>query len=281
MRWGRLRRCLLWSLVLCLLACSGTTFVYNRLDVILPWYVDRYVDLERDQSLALDAQLKVLLDWHRGEELSAYLQFLDDLDRDLAGPFTLAQLQAYADRAEQAWFRIRDPGLEQMLLLGETLSDEQLAGFMAVMDKKQIKYERKYLDRNDSEMREDAFESLQETLEDYLGRLDDTQLASLRDAAQALFRSDEVWLSERRAWTAELAQALKREPGWQQRVRLIVRDWEANLDPEVEAIYDHNTIVVERAVVEVLNSRSEKQKVRTQKKIAELREDLTLLIGEG
>lgn len=279
------RRYLLWSFVLFLSACSSTTFFYNRLDFILPWYLDRYVDLDRAQSRQLDLELEVMLDWHRSEELPRYLEFLNvlsrDLDRDLAAPLSVAQLQSYADRAEQAWFRVRDPGLELLLRLGEDLSEEQIKDFIAVMGKKQTKYEDKYLDRDDTQMREDAFESLEETLEDYLGRLDKTQRERLRSAVEDLLRSDAVWLQERSAWTAQLARALERKPGWQQRVIAIVHDWEAGLDPEVEALYDHNTSVVQAAVVDVLNSRSEKQDIRLHKKIDGFRDDLGLLISQG
>lgn len=272
---------LLGSLVLLVAACSSTTFVYNRLDFILPWYLDRYVDLERDQSKVFDAQLDELLDWHRREELPRYVAFLDDVDHDLASPMSVEQFQSYTDRAEQAWFRVRDPGLEQLLLLAENLTDEQIDDFIAVMDNKQTKYERKYLDRDDEEMREDAVESMEETLEDYLGRLEKPQVARLRAAAKALLRSDEVWLRERSVWTAELASALERKEGWQQRVTVIVKDWEANLDPDVEALYDHNTKVVQAAIVDIVNARSEKQNKRLQKKLGSLRDDLQLLIEEA
>jgi transcriptional regulator with XRE-family HTH domain len=192
----------------------------------------------------------------------------------------VARLQSYADRAEQAWFRVRDPGLELLLRLGGDLSQEQIADFIAVMAKKQSKYERKYLDRDDEEVVEDAFESLEETLEDYLGRLDESQLQRLRVAAGALLRSDAIWLRERSAWTAELAEALQRKAGWQQRVRGIVRDWEARLDPDVQAVYDHNTNVVQAAIVDVVNSRSDKQDSRLRKKIDGFRDDLVLLISQ-
>lgn len=277
----RWRWILLGAFVLLLAGCSSTTFVYNRLDFILPWYLDRYVDLDRDQSQVFDAQLDQLLNWHRREELPRYVDFLDDVDRNLASPMSVEQFQSYTDRAEQAWFRVRDPGLEQLLLLAESLTNEQIDDFIAVMNKKQAKYERKYLDRDDEEMREDAVENMEETLEDYLGRLKKPQVARLRAAAQELLRSDEVWLDERSAWTAELASALEREDGWQQHVTAIVKDWEANLDPDVEALYDHNTKVVQAAIVDVVNARSDKQNKRLQKKLGELREDLQRLIDEA
>jgi hypothetical protein len=61
-----------WLLVLVLVlvsACSSTTFVYNRLDFLLPWYLGDYVELEREQKKYLDAVLDPFLQWHRMEEL--------------------------------------------------------------------------------------------------------------------------------------------------------------------------------------------------------------------
>ncbi len=45
----RLRNFLVVCCLLLLSACSGTTFFYNRLDFFIPWYVDDYVELEREQ----------------------------------------------------------------------------------------------------------------------------------------------------------------------------------------------------------------------------------------
>ena len=55
---------------LAITACSGTTFVYNRLDTILP-HVDDYVDLDSPQRQLLDQTLQPFLRWHRQQELPA------------------------------------------------------------------------------------------------------------------------------------------------------------------------------------------------------------------
>ena len=66
-----MRKSLLAALLLTLVGCSSTTFVYNRLNLIIPWYVGKYVDLSRDQKKVLDAELQPFLQWHRHEELPA------------------------------------------------------------------------------------------------------------------------------------------------------------------------------------------------------------------
>ena len=47
---GATIRVVLFATLLCLGACSGTTFVYNQLDNILPWYIDDYVNLDGSQE---------------------------------------------------------------------------------------------------------------------------------------------------------------------------------------------------------------------------------------
>ena len=60
------------SALVLLSACSNT-FLYNQLDWIVPWYVDDFVDLNRQQRQDLKTQVRELLTWHRGEELATYL----------------------------------------------------------------------------------------------------------------------------------------------------------------------------------------------------------------
>ena len=51
--WRWCRGILLCSLLL-LGACSGSNFVYNQLDFILPWYVDDYAELNTKQDAYLE-----------------------------------------------------------------------------------------------------------------------------------------------------------------------------------------------------------------------------------
>ena len=69
--------------LLLLTACSSTTFVYNRLDFLLPWYLNDYVDLDRSQKDDLDELLYPFLQWHRSEELPQYLKILDQIEQSL------------------------------------------------------------------------------------------------------------------------------------------------------------------------------------------------------
>ena len=77
-------------------ACSSTTFLYNRLDFLIPWYLGDYVDLDRTQKQLLKSELQPFLAWHRSEELPDYLGILDQIDDALAGEVTSEQVAGVA-----------------------------------------------------------------------------------------------------------------------------------------------------------------------------------------
>ena len=262
-------------------ACSSTTFVYNRLDIILPWYLGDYVDLTREQKKSLNSLLQPYLAWHRQEELPLYLEMLDSLESDLGGTLTMADMDATVERFESGWLRLEARTLDWMLELGEGLSDEQIADFIEVLREQQAEYAEEYLERSDEEYREEAAESLQDSAEKYLGRLDWGQRTALDTAANKLQRLDDAWLAERAGWLDRMEDLLQRQPDWQQGFRQMLEQRNQNMQPEYEAIYNHNVTVVKQAIVAVLNGRSEKQDVRLRKKLAALQKDLATLIEQG
>lgn len=127
-----LRLALVMAVLLFLGACSSTTFIYNRLDFILPWYLDDYVDLNRDQKASLDASLKPFLLWHRVDELPRYVQILSEIEQGLDGTVTPGMVGKLFSEVEQAWLRLEDEALDWLFELGAELSDEQIQEFLQV-----------------------------------------------------------------------------------------------------------------------------------------------------
>ncbi|TDG15827.1 hypothetical protein E2F43_06265 [Seongchinamella unica] len=276
-----LRLTILAGLLLSIGGCSSTTFVYNRLDFIIPWYVGKYVDLTRDQKKFLDAQLAPFLSWHRNEELPLYLGIVDDIELVLEGPVTGAGVAALATSFEEAWLRVEYRGLEWMLALGGQLSRQQMMEFVAELREKQVEYEEEYLSRSDQEYREEAYENLQDSAQDFLGRLDWGQRGILEEAAAQLQRSDAIWLRERARWLDRLEALLQREEGWQEGVREALRNREQTTSEDYRAVYEHNSRVIYQGLATLANTRSDKQDRRLRKRLDDLREDIESLIAAG
>lgn len=274
-------RLALFAGLLCLGACSGTTFVYNRLDTIVPWYVDDYVELDGSQERQLEEELQPFLNWHRQQELPRYVLLLKQIDSSLTQPVTAGEVAAIYDGMEIAWLRLEEESLAWLLQLGETLSDEQVQELLAYLQEQQEEYEEEYLPRTEGEYREETYDRFADSFEDYMGRLDPGQRERLQQASADMERSDVVWLQERAAWLQRLGVLMQREPGWQQRVREAVAARGETVSARYREVYQHNLEVIFSSVADVLNGRSEKQNRRLRGELAELREDLQILIAEG
>ena len=267
--------------LLCLTACSSTTFVYNRLDIVLPWYLDDYVELDSEQDSQLDALLEPFLAWHRQQELPLYIDLLDQIDSSLDQQLSAADIAAIYDQIQAGWLRLEARSLEWLLELGADLSDRQVASFMDHLREQQRDFEKEYLSRSGRKYREDAYDRLVDSMQDYLGRLDQSQRDRLREAAANLQRADSIWLQERAAWLDNLEQMLQREPGWQQQIR----DAVANRDETTSLVYREtfrqNMDVTFSAIADLLNSRSPKQDKRLRNELNDWREDLQTLVSQG
>lgn len=272
------------GLVCCLLllgACSSTTFFYNRLDFILPWYLDDYVELDRDQEKYLEELLQPFLAWHRSDELPRYVALLERIEASLDQPLSTADVAAISAEFEDAWLRLQDEFLDWLLALGDRLTNEQMQSFLDELWRDQEKYQDKYLLRTDQAYRQDSYDSLLDSLQDYLGRLDRDQRALLREASAELERFDRIWLDERAAWLEKLGGLLQRQPGWQLRLREAIVQRGENMPREYRRTYEHNLGVIHAALAQVLNGRTEKQDRRLRKELSTLRADLNTLIAQG
>ena len=274
----------LWILALLLAflaGCSSTRFAYNRLDFLVPWYLGDYVSLDRDQGRLLKAELQPFLEWHRQQELPRYIALLDRVEGKLDRQLTAEDMVLLTGEAELAIYRLQNRALDWMLALGEELRDEQMAEFIAGLQEQQAEYEEKYLERDDAEFRGDSCERLEDNARKYMGRLQREQKAALAAACDDMRRSDGLWLEARAQWITRLELILQREPGWQEALREALVQRGETVSAEYRSTYDHNAQVIQLAVADLLNSRSERQEAHLRRELGKLRRDLAALVEQG
>jgi hypothetical protein len=276
----RIRHSILLIALILLSACSNT-FMYNQLDWLIPWYMDDYVDLDREQRRAFKAQLRDLLGWHRSEELASYILILDGIREDLQEPVTGSDVEGWANLGLAAYERIEERMLPMLFDLGRQLSDPQMEAFLQRLEQGQRELEEEYLERTDEEYTRDGQENLEDSLSDVLGRLTDEQEQVIAGAAASLQRFDFAWLEERRQWLETLATLLQREPGWEQAIMDALKDREKNRTDAYRSIYRHNAVIINDAIAAVLNLRTGKQDARLMDEIADYQRDLRKLIAQA
>ncbi len=272
-------RCLL---LLTLTGCSATQFIYNRVDILVRWYLDDYVSLDRDQRAQFDERLDAFLEWHRREELPEYVVLLDDALTILDDGVPLGATRDMADRIELAAIRFQDPFLELLLSTGEDLRPEQRAEFIANMMAKQEEFEADRLARSDDEYREDLEKRFDKQLSRYMGPLTTAQTERIEAGVGDMTRLDRFWLEDRRVWIEALSTILlTAESNWPEQVRALIAGREDALLPAYREGIDHNGEVILQLSRDVLVSRTEKQDRKLRGKLLALRDDLAALASQG
>jgi hypothetical protein len=273
-----------WALLGCLLivailnGCSATQVIYNRADILIRWYLDDYVTLDRDQQARFDERLDALLEWHRQEELPEYVLLLDDALVILDTDVSLAATRSMAEGIESAAIRLQDRFLELLLSTGENLTSAQRADFIEALLAKQEAFEADRLARSDAEYRDDLGQRFDKQLGRYLGRLTDEQARRLQEGVAEMTRLDHFWLQDRRVWILALSNILLAdEPDWADQVRALIAGRDEALLPDYRDGIEHNGEVILQLSRDVLLMRTEKQDKKLRARLIALRDDLAAL----
>jgi len=265
--------------LLFLTGCSSTTFVYNRIDSLLPWYLASYVDFTSEQKQSLNERLIPFFKWHRTQELPKYVEIINSLEGLLDNEVKAEDIALITQDIENSWFRTEQQILSWLTPLAKDLSDEQIKQFLNVMKRKTIENENKYLNRNDQIYQKDVVNRFRKNLGRFMGSLNKDQLVLLRTASENMYRSDNEWLENRKALINNLSLILQRENDWEERLNGITnRD---NLESQNYRIkYSHNINITHQLIAEILNSRSEKQNKKLRDQLVRYRTDISNLIEQ-
>ena len=258
--------------------CSANRFLYNRLDTFVNWWIDDYVALSVEQQVAFDAGLSSVLQWHRYDELPRYKTIIEESLVALEGGVTLAEAELIADDIDQAVVRLQEQMLELLLDVGDSLTDEQVTEFLSTIDEDQATYREKRLSRSDDKYFEDSADSLEDLVKRLLGRLSRDQKQLIKSTSRKLTRLDGLWHADREKWGASLRAILEqRSEGWRGDIVGLVEDREAERIPDYVAAIDRNGEIILALLVDVINSRSERQDSRLRDFLTDLAEDIDAL----
>jgi len=252
-------------LVLFLGGCSSITFIYNQFDNLFPWYLESYVDLNRDQKQYLDELLTPFFQWHRVEEMPKYAQIIGDLELAINDEVDIESITLITYNVEESWARLEDQMIMWVIPLARELSDEQITKFIQVLRTKTAQSEKKLLLRNDQVYQSDSYKSLRKNLRRFMGSMTKDQLELVKITSKKMKRTDGERIQSRKAFIEKLNLILQREQGWEEGLKKITHRDELVAE-NYQSTYDFNTDLIQQLLVAILNSRNDKQdkKLRTQ-----------------
>ena len=274
-----MKKILLFSLIF-LVGCSSTTFIYNRIDFLLPWYLESYVDLNQEQRQKLNELLEPFFEWHREEELPKYVKIIEDFESILDEKIELASIEAITHEVEQSWFRLEDNMIAWVIPMTRELSNEQITEFLQTMQTKTAQNENKYLSRNLQTYQNDNYKRIRKNLRRFIGGMNKDQLDLIDIASKEMIRVDGQWIDNRKALIENLKVILKRGDGWELDLENITHR-DDKVASNYRRTYSHNIAVNERLFVEILNSRTEKQDKKLRSQLLRYKTDIKTLIAQN
>ena len=261
-----------------LTGCSSTTFVYNRIDYLLPWYFASYVDLSRDQKQYLDELLIPFFSWHRHEELPRYAEIINSVEGLLDSEVKVENIALITLDVEESWFRLEDGLLLRIIPLAKDLTDEQINNFLQVMQTKTIESENKYLKRNDQVYQKDNYKRLRKNLRRFIGTMSKDQLDLVKIASKNMRRTDTEWIQNRKKLVANLGSILQRKESWEKRfISITHRD--DLVSKNYRDNYAYNIDITNHLIAEILNTRTKKQDKKIRAQLKKYRTDIETLIN--
>ena len=265
-----------------LAGCSSTSFLYNRLDTLIAWELDDYVDLTPAQANDMDRVIDSFMLWHRTQELPQYVALLDRIDRDLAEPVSAAGLMDLEGAVEAALNRLRDRMLADMLEFGATLSLEQRLQFVETLQSEHAELSEKRLARSEQRYREDLEEQLQDNLTSYLGRLTPAQREYVAQVVPEFRRLDGMWMEDRRLWLDTLHDIIAtNQTDWPELAREHALNFQATRSEAYRQGFNNNMQRLREVLVAVLNERTDRQATKLTKKLSGYRETFAELAADS
>jgi hypothetical protein len=190
-----------FSFSLCLLLLvtgCGPRLVYPHLDWLIPFYVDDYISLNREQDSMLEKRLFQVLDWHCRTQLPAYAQSLRGLAQDLDNPRQLVSYQKLGYYSEMA----------DILA---TASDEQIAELFGNLERRIIEYKSEYVDISLEKLEEKRKARMANDLGHWVSRLKTEQTQMVSDWSDQILPIAADGLKFREAALTEFQNLITRQ----------------------------------------------------------------------
>ena len=270
-------------LPLFLTGCSSK-FAYNNLDWLLYWYLDDYVELDKQQKAHFDEKLEIWLKWHREEELARYKADLVYLkNRINEGPLTEEEVLHALGLGRKHWEHLRDKLAPELSEMASSLHDEQVNELFEKLEKDNVDEEEEWNEEKDEERIENRAKRIQKQIKNSIGKLTKKQIDIVEQYAPQFTSNFENWLSYRRSIQAQ-AKALfasrKDDPQFSSKLLVMMTQPELYQSEEYKSASSANRLVSARMIAEINQTLTQKQMKRLNRELDNLIEDIDDLIND-
>ncbi|MGA8135517.1 MULTISPECIES: DUF6279 family lipoprotein [Pseudomonas] len=273
---------LFWLLFLSLAigACSRASLAYRNLDVIIPWTLGDYVDMNRGQKDWFRERLKEHLHWHCTTQLPDYLDWLEHVQQMVeTRQVTDANVQARTAEARQAIAQVTRTVTPSAVELLRGLSDQQVSEMSQAFAKDQREHRAEYVTPPVDEQIRDRAERMSKRLKGWLGPLSLSQQQRITAWSTSLGEQNRLWVANRMNWQMQLSEAVeqRQRADFPQRIEQLLQDQDSLWTTEYRQAHERAEQATRSLLVALMAESNADQRTRLLKKIDEMRQDFSQL----
>ena len=271
---------LLLLLSLVLTACNRVGLAYRNLDVIIPWTLNDYLEMNRKQKSWFNERLKEHLSWHCSTQLPGYLDWLERLQQMvLRDQVNDAALQERAREAKQAIAQTARAIAPSAIELLQGLDDGQVAQMKEAFAKDMRERRSKYLKPPLEQQIARRAERMDKRLTTWLGPLTPDQARRVLDWSKSLGEQNQLWLANRANWQAQFSAALEQRQSsdFGKRIERLLVDRESFWTPAYRQAYANSEQAARSLLVDVMASSTPAQREHLGNKLQNVRDEFKAL----
>ncbi|WP_336355125.1 DUF6279 family lipoprotein [Pseudomonas granadensis] len=257
-------------------ACSRVGLAYRNLDVIIPWTLGDYLDMNGEQKDWFNERLREHLSWHCTTQLPGYLDWLDRLQSMVeSNQVTDAGLQERTAEAKQAIAQTAREITPSAIELLQGLDDKQVAEMNDAFAKDLRKRQKEYVEPPVAQQIKERGERMEKRLGDWLGPLSDRQKQRVAQWSAALGDQNTQWIANRAHWQQQFSAAVaqRQSPEFAQRIETLLVNRERLWTADYRKAYANTEAQGRALAVDLMAESTPQQRERLLKKIEGVRKD--------
>ncbi|AZF22677.1 DUF6279 family lipoprotein [Pseudomonas sp. R3-52-08] len=271
---------LLLTLSLALAGCNRVGLAYRNLDVIIPWTLNDYLDMNAGQKSWFNDSLKQHLAWHCTTQLPGYLDWLDRLQTMVdSNQVTDAALQTRTVEAKQAIGEIAREITPTAVQLLQGLDDQQVKEMNDALAKDLRKRQDEYLKPPLPQQIKQRAERMSKRLDAWIGPLSTRQQSRVMAWSVALGDQNTDWIGNRARWQAQFIDAVQQRQSadFPRKMQQLLVDRESLWTPEYRSAYAQTEAAARSLIVDLMAESTAQQRLKLTQKIDAVRSDFKAL----
>lgn len=271
---------MLLTLSLVLAGCNRVGLAYRNLDVIIPWTLSDYLEMNAGQKSWFNDTLKEHLAWHCTTQLPGYLDWLDRLQQMVdTNQVTDAALQTRTAEAKQAIAESAQAITPSAVELLQGLDDQQVKDMEQAFAKDLRKRQDEYLKPPLEQQIKERAERMNKRLDAWLGPLSASQQNRVTAWSIALGEQNQQWIGNRAHWQTLFISAVKdrHSSDFPQKIEQLLVNRESLWTPEYRQAYAQTEAAARSLIVDLIAESTVQQRQKLTQKIDKVRSDFKAL----